>query len=97
MRTGYFINWHKVPGKNKTRLYAYLNEKITVPGGINSRTYCYLGKHPIPAIRQLYQDGKLSLEQVLSISDRKYPELAALKNELRRGATNETGNTSQAD
>jgi S-adenosylmethionine:diacylglycerol 3-amino-3-carboxypropyl transferase len=43
-----------------------------------------LGKEPIAAIERLYREGKLSLEQVLSINDRKYPDLAKLKEEIKK-------------
>jgi hypothetical protein len=78
-----YVAWQKVPGKNKTRRYAYLKEKLIVPGGVNSRHVAYLGKEPIAAIEKLYREGRLSLEQVLSISERKFPEVAELKQEIQ--------------
>jgi hypothetical protein len=82
----YYIAWQKVPGKNNTRRYAILMERLPVPGGINARTHCYLGKDPLAAIEKLYQEDRLTTEQVLSISERKLPELAELKEKLRKCA-----------
>ena len=95
----YYVAWQKVAGKHKTRRYAVLMEKISVPGGINARTYCYLGKDPVAAIEGLYSGGQLTLEQILSISERnKIPGLAELKEELRREEEHHAqGNLNQAD
>ncbi|HAG08448.1 MAG TPA: hypothetical protein DCK87_02610 [Desulfotomaculum sp.] len=93
----YYVSWEKRQGKNKIRRYASLMEKIPVPGGINSRWYCYLGKEPLTAIRKLYQEGKLTMEQVENISERRLPELADLKEELRKEACRATGQAREAD
>jgi len=85
----YYITYQNVPGKNKTRRYAYLKERINFPGGgVSSVHVAYLGKDPVAAIQGLYSSGRLTLEQVLSISERnKIPGLVELKEQLRREAT----------
>jgi len=77
-----FVHWRKYKGK-KLR-YPCLYESYYDNERLKTRYYTYLGKDPIAAIRRLYQEGKLTLEQVESISERKLPELAELKEKLRR-------------
>jgi len=80
-----FVRWRKYKGR-KAR-YPCLYEPAHLPDGrLTARYVTYLGKDPIAAIERLYREGRLTLAQVESISERKLPELAELKERLRKEA-----------
>jgi len=90
----YYITWRKERGKNGLRSYAILKERLNVPGGVNSKHVAYLGKEPIAAVERLYREGKLTLEQVFDINDKKFLELRELKKKLKgevQGGRDKTG------
>ncbi|RJQ26657.1 MAG: hypothetical protein C4589_09450 [Peptococcaceae bacterium] len=80
-----FVRWR--PFKGRKSRYPCLYEPAYRPDGrLYSKYVTYLGKDPVAAIRRLYREGRLTLAQVESISERKLPELADLKEELRKEA-----------
>jgi hypothetical protein len=82
----YYITWSKVQGKNGLICYACLRERVDVSGVANSKYFAYLGKEPVAAVEKLYRERKLTLEQVLSIIDKRLPELKELKVKLKEEA-----------
>ncbi len=85
-----FVHWR--PYKGKKQRYPCLYEPAYRPDGrLYGKYYTYLGKDPLAAIERLYREGRLTLEQVESISERKLPELAELKEKLRKEAHIECG------